>query len=293
MFLAQGDQMIRKIRKLLLLVLTCPSLVMKLIIRRSRLSISRRIRGAKIEPIDGVKFEYDFEYAPHVNKMYFGLYEPLVIHTLQRFLNRGDIFIDVGSNIGYLSAVGCSLVGKNGSVYCFEPSPREFEKLEKLAPLNPGYDIQCFNVACGEAESTLELDVSHVFGWNTLVPDFMRKDVYQETVKVNVVRLDDFILEKISQPEKIKLIKIDVEGYEYYVLRGLRKFFQLAKPFIVCEITPRGSALLGIKLEAIASFMKEMGYKATHLINPKFEIDLINLTYQEDILFVPVSKSGF
>lgn len=278
-------------KRLLLAALAAPWLLLKLLIRKFRFSIHRGTSDKKVASLNGVKFEYDFAYSPYLKKMYFGLYEPFLVHALNRFLHQGDLFIDVGSNIGYLTALGAGRVGKNGGVYSFEPSQREFERLKRLAALNREYDIQCFNVACGDRESELEMNISSAFGWNTLVPNWMRNDVYEKTVKVNVVPLGDFLLKRIHLPERIKLIKIDVEGYEYYVLKGLLKLFQVARPPIVCEITPRGNAFLGIKLEAIDSLMKENGYQPAYLINPRFSMDLKNLTHQEDVLFLP--KSSF
>ena len=274
-----------RVRKFLLLIFTCPLFLLKLLLRRLRFSRAE-MKGKKTGTLHGVHFEYDFDYAPNIQRMYFGLYEPLVVRVLEKFLKEGDVFIDVGANIGYLTAAGAGLVGRTGSVYSFEPSLREFSRLQKMAALNPGYDIQCFNVACGEKESTQPMHISSAFGWNTLVPNWMRPDVYESTSEVDIVRLDEFLLSRIDA-KKIKLIKIDVEGYEYYVLKGLARIFETAKPAVLCEVTPRGMDLLGLKLETLDLFMKEMGYSARSLINPKLRMDLANLNFQEDILFLP------
>ncbi len=67
-----------------------------------------------VKSIDGVFFECDFELDPTGIQMYLGLYEPWTVAAMRRFLAKGDTFIDVGANIGYLSAVGASLVGPTG-----------------------------------------------------------------------------------------------------------------------------------------------------------------------------------
>ena len=61
--------------------------MMTLALRKFRLVTNPEIRGKKIESLHGVKFEYDFDYAAQVKKMYFGLYEAFVVRALKRFLD--------------------------------------------------------------------------------------------------------------------------------------------------------------------------------------------------------------
>src|SRR5579863_8204669 len=61
--------------------------------------------------IGGVLFEYDQAHYRGTAPMYFGSYAPLVVAAMKRHLQPGDVFLDVGANIGYLSAVAADLVG--------------------------------------------------------------------------------------------------------------------------------------------------------------------------------------
>ena len=97
----------------------------------------RRVR----KHIGGVVFEVDIEPDLTGVAMYLGLYEPATARTMTRFLRPGDTFVDIGANIGYLSAVGANLVGRWGQVHCFEPVPRYFQRLQRLAETNPEYAI--------------------------------------------------------------------------------------------------------------------------------------------------------
>ena len=74
--------------------------------------------------IQGVVFEFDFDLGPAVTQMYFGTYQPEVFLLMRRFMRPGDTFVDVGANIGYLSALGMGLVGASGEVHSFEPVPQ-------------------------------------------------------------------------------------------------------------------------------------------------------------------------
>ena len=79
-----------------------------------------------IRKINGVTFVFDFDLF-HATPTYFlGTNQISITKTLVKFLKKGDIFIDVGANIGYFSAVGAGLIGKKGEVHCFEPVPHFF-----------------------------------------------------------------------------------------------------------------------------------------------------------------------
>lgn len=116
-------------------------------LRRTRLWPRVRLR----KRLGGIMFEVDLEPDPTGIMMYLGLYEPVTVRTMRRFLTAGDTFIDVGANVGYLSALGAAMVGPGGQVHCFEPVPRYFARLRRLAELNPGYVIVPTWAALGTA----------------------------------------------------------------------------------------------------------------------------------------------
>ena len=74
--------------------------------------------------IEGVRFEFDFALDPNVKHMYCGYYEYPIVRAIRRLLGRGDTFIDVGANIGYMTAIAMGRVGEQGRVYSFEPVRR-------------------------------------------------------------------------------------------------------------------------------------------------------------------------
>lgn len=239
---------------------------------------------------NGIKFEFDFDYGPQLKLMYFDVYEPLTIRALRKFLKKGDTFIDAGANIGFISWVAAGLVGKEGQVHSFEPSNRDFEQLKKISEMNPEYKIVCNRMALGEKKEMKDLDVSKStwVGWNTLVPAFMRKNDFQETIQVQVVRLDDYIREHESRLGRIAMIKIDTEGFEFFVLKGLQHFFENSsnRPAILCEVTPRANGLMGIGMSDLERWMTSYGYHCYSLCNYRERVDLANLSQQSDVLFL-------
>jgi len=204
-------------------------------------------------------------------------------------LKKGDTFIDVGANIGYLSTIALGLIGKRGSVHSFEPVLEYFLRLKDIAFLNKGYNFIVNNCALGEIEGIGKIAVTNLqnIGWNTMVPGFMPSQTIRQMQEVTICRLDSYIKEKALS--NIALIKIDAEGFEFAILKGLRKYFETSKnrPKIICEIAPSAYSLLGYRLKELVQYMDEFKYSAFQLSNPKKRIDVLELQSTTNVLFLP------
>ena len=218
--------------------------------------------------------------------MYFGSYALLVVEAMKRFLKPGDTFVDVGANVGYLSAVGASLVGRHGQVHAFEPVPEHFERLCRVVDLNPAYNITANPFAAGEAFSQGTIYVTREPGQSTLVRGYKSGSEVAGERSVPVVRLDAYIEARTLGP--VSLIKIDAEGFELPILNGLQRQFENGgrRPAIICEIAPRAYGLMGRSLDELASFMGQYGYTARDLIDCSTPVDLASVKHVEDVLFL-------
>jgi FkbM family methyltransferase len=211
----------------------------------------------------------------------------LVVDAMKRFLKPGDTFIDVGANVGYLSAVAAGLVGMHGEVHSFEPVPVYFAKLRRLAELNPEFPIHANSCAAGEIAGAFPIYVTQEPGQNTFVPSYKTGSEIVQTVEVPVVRLDAYIAARNLR--RVSLIKIDAEGFELPILKGLQGYFESTdhRPAIICEIAPRAYPLLGRSLWELAAFMAGYGYFARDLIDGTTRVDLCAMRQVEDVLFRP------
>ena len=235
---------------------------------------------------NGLNFNY-YIYQDYIyRKMFFGNYSNEITKVLLKYLQKGSVFIDVGANIGYFSAIGAGKVGKKGQVHSFEPVSIYFKKLREFVNLNENYQIYANNYALGESQGFSNINISKTnLGWNTMVQGWMDSQNIKETVKVEVKRLDEYILK--NSIKNISLIKIDVEGYEFPVLKGLKNFFEITKqplPPIIVEIIPLFYSLLGEKLEDLEQFMKNFSYTA-YTLNGKSQINIMTLNKIKDVLF--------
>lgn len=239
-------------------------------------------------------FECDFTMDHAVRLMYHDIYEVDIVNVMRKFLKNGDTFIDVGSNIGYLSAVGLGIVGREGHVHSFEPVPQYFRRLQKVNTLNPEYHIVPNACALGEKEATASINITNLsnIGWNTLVPGMMNQETIKQTIDVPVLRLDDYIADK--NVDNIGMIKIDTEGYEFPVLKGCSRYFVTPshRPAILVEIAPSAYRLLGVTLDELQTFMAGYHYTAFHVHQLRQPIDISTLTSTTNVLFLPSSISS-
>jgi len=236
--------------------------------------------------IQDVIFEYELNNYRGTAPMYFGSYALLVIEAMKRLLKPGDVFLDVGANIGYLSAIAAGIVGKRGQVHCFEPVPAYFYRLQRLADLNPEHSIFANARAVGETPGTCTIYVTREPGQNTMVPFYKSAEEVTSTLEVPVMRLDSYIEQHAIG--RVGMIKIDAEGFEFPILKGLRKVLEKpgCGPAIVCEIAPRAYPLMRTTLAALAEYMAEFGYTPRDLIDGVKPVDLTALEHVTDILFL-------
>lgn len=238
-------------------------------------------------PVGEVFFEYDLVDYAGTAPMYHGSYALLVVEAMRHFLRLGGIFFDVGANIGYLSAVAANCVGPIGQVHAFEPAPRYFARLQSLAARNPNFTIVANNCAAGDSPGRARLFLTREPGQNTFVDGYKSRVDITSTEEARLIRLDDYIEQ--NGLTEISMIKIDAEGYELPILRGLERYFRSTshRPVVLCEIAPRAYPLLGVRLDDLRDFMLRFGYSAFDLIDATTPVDITRLRSVDDVLFLP------
>lgn len=243
-------------------------------------------KSGKIQ-INEVYFNIDLDLDPCMRCIYAGTYEYKITNILKQFLKNGDTFIDVGANIGYISAVALDLVGKTGEVHSFEPVPRYLKRLQEVQDDNPDFHLYVNGVALGAEEGAASIETSlNNIGWNTIVPDFMSKDEVKEEVKIKVTTLDSYFSQRnIQRP---RLVKIDTEGYEFPVMKGFQQYLRDVDvlPIILIEIAPAAYPKLKLSITEFAVFMANLGYEA-YDINLLHLVEIAKLEETADVVFLP------
>lgn len=186
--------------------------------------------------------------------LFFGDLDRKVSWAVSRLVRPGDTVIDVGANVGLITLLAARLVGPDGIVHAFEPQPRLAALLTTSVALN-GYDhVTVHGVALGDREDQLRLSVP---GDNAGAASFVRSWPRSSTITVPVVEASEY-LERIGI-ERIRLVKIDVEGYEQTVLGGAEAFFERHPPdAILFECNERGT---DFRDSGATRILTRMGYR--------------------------------
>jgi len=184
-------------------------------------------------------------------------------------LPESATFVDCGANCGFYSALASSVLGESGMVISIEPSPREYKRLLYARESNTSAcQWITANCALGPTEGVAAIDsgVGHT-GMNQIARKVSSEESKQSSNKVIPVfieRLDRILDASTHERPTVDLVKIDVEGYELQVVRGLVAHLQAKRiSKLVIEITDRFLKMNGDSKEMLFDFMKIHGYFPT------------------------------
>jgi len=166
--------------------------------------------------------------------MLFARYAEPVLQVIDSLVKVGDVAVDVGAQLGYVSNHLARRVGARGLVVSFEPDPAALDRLEAGLRANDFGWVNVVPCAAGDEESTVAFYLSPVLGWSTAVHGSHLSGL--STVPVRVRRVDD-VLEELGHLQP-SFVKVDVEGYEAAVVRGMSKTLEGARPFVILEVLP-------------------------------------------------------
>ena len=160
-----------------------------------------------------------------------GTYEKGTLYFIASCLNRGDCFIDIGANIGLMSIFASQCVGNPGKILAFEAHPETHELLLENIILNHIENTDTFNFALGNetGKATIYDNWNVNRGGASLVIHAENSTGFEVDVKT----LDEAI-QNDFQP---KMIKIDVEGFEFQVLKGATNTIKNCKPILIIEFS--------------------------------------------------------
>jgi len=193
----------------------------------------------------------------HRNGYWCGVFfEEEVESYLLRELHAGDTVIDVGANVGHVALPAAALVGPSGMVLAFEPNP-ELAGLVEAAAAAQHLPLRMHPMALGDTAGvfSLRMDPAHT-GGATL------RSTTDPAMHVSVpcpVRIGDDVIGALGGRV---LLKIDVEGFELSVLRGLKNTLQRVDHAIL-EVSPEWLGSSGV--ETLFSLMAEAGLSGHRL----------------------------
>jgi len=204
-----------------------------------------------------------------------------LINSVVSYLNPEEAIFDVGANIGYFSLRLMERIGFRGSCYLFEPVPN-LAQLCRETFASTKFNVNVGNYGLSDKDQTVELFIAQNgnIGWNTIIAE--KSSAAMKPLPIQVRRFDEVGIDVRPQ-----FIKIDVEGAEYLVLRGMLKSFAQWNPLpvILCEIGwgkqhPNWSEEL-----AVFGELERLGYRVCDLRGEA--LDVKGLSQTTDVLFLP------
>lgn len=188
---------------------------------------------------------------------------------ISRVLEPGEIFWDVGANLGYFTLLAAARLNHTGQVAAFEPSPRTFAVLRANVALNPFANIRLVNLAATdrEGEALLYTAPGSADGRANL---FRAGADQTESERVRTVTLDGWREHQgLPVPD---IIKLDVEGAELAALIGARQTLSQGEPLLLVEMKEAIFQALGTERAAIQEFLGQWGYRPAGLIRGRWRL---------------------
>jgi FkbM family methyltransferase len=180
---------------------------------------------------------------------------------LKDFLRPGDIFVDVGANIGLFTIIASRYVGARGHVYAFEPCAETHRRLLENVRLNGLMNVSCFQAALSDHYERLDMTVS-LDGFdvcNSLAQPAFGRLFASESV--DCVAWDEFASEH-GIAGRVSMMKIDVEGWEAHVIDGaVRTFSREDAPILQVEFNDLTAMPAGSSGRKLYDALESLGYK--------------------------------
>lgn len=223
---------------------------------------------------------------------FWGYYEPKVTKLIKKYLNSGDVAIDVGANVGIHTLIMSKNVG-TGRVLAFEPQLDILKRLKSNIDLNDIKNIEVSSLALSNKEKEKVLYTHNNSFYNKGESSFYKEHAngkFSNKINVKVSTIDQVI--KSKNIKSISLIKIDTEGEDLNIIRGAKETLNNFNPCIIFEYEKSSWSLANNTLKDAYKFFKKLGYnlyKVNNNIDDLIPIKDIN-NQKENFITVMAKK---
>jgi len=214
--------------------------------------------------IDGINYKLDLGEIIDVG-IYLNRYEPDITAAIEKYCRPGFTVLDIGANIGAHTLRIASVVGESGRVFAFEPTNYAYQKLLHNISLNQFENITPIQIVLSD-KNLLRQSIHFRSSWPT-----KGNPVEQESI-VDFIKLDDWC--KRENLEHVDLIKLDVDGNEYSVIKGAKSLLIRQHPLILMEVWGLN---FSNELKNPFILLKELGYRFFHISTEEEYMSIDNL----------------
>ena len=194
-----------------------------------------------------------------------GTYERRIQKALRESLKPGDVFFDIGANVGFFTLLGAKLVEPAGSVHAFEPVPRNVETLRRNVRLNGWSHVHVHPVAVAATKGEQELLLTRDVGGASLTSAGIAIPDVANRLMVPTVAIDDLVERGDIPPPSV--VKVDVEGAELGVLQGMQRTMAKHRPALLYEVDDGDEQVMRERWTQLDEFVSRVGYQVARLTN--------------------------
>ncbi len=190
-------------------------------------------------------------------------HEPALSAWLVRNLEcrDGDIFLDIGANIGWYSLLFSRIARPGSRIFAFEPDALNSRLLRENVGMNGATAVEVVEAAVAESSGRSKL---YRYDSNNLGRHSMLVTSGREAVDIDTVGLDDFWERRGLADTPVRVLKIDVEGYEYFALSSGKAVLRRTA-LVVSEYSPGVMLDHGVRPEALLDLLGDAGFKPWRL----------------------------
>jgi len=187
-----------------------------------------------------------------------GQYEPKQTELFMQSLKTGDIFFDIGANVGYYTLLASKTVGKTGKVVAFEPDKENFSMLEGNLKLNNCQNVEAIDKAVSDIDGPILFNTEKNNKGESAISKNGKTEITSTT-------LDLFFSQNHLLPA---VIKMDIEGAEILALKGGKNFFNSYKNLkLFIEFNPSSLKGFGNNPDLLITTLLDLNLKIEQIID--------------------------
>jgi FkbM family methyltransferase len=178
-------------------------------------------------------------------------------NLLSALLRPGDTFIDFGAHVGYLTVAGALAVGKQGSVICFEANPGNADMLRRNCLNLDLPQVEVIEAAAWSEARSGEMSIARK---NAGAGCAYQHDGihHNDSALIEFVRCGDVLADKLT---RLDVIKMDVQGSEAHVVKGMYELLEKYRPRILMEFAPKALTASGLSAADLLSDLRSLHYE--------------------------------
>jgi FkbM family methyltransferase len=211
-----------------------------------------------VRALDGTLFHVDTRSLLEWALWVFGGFELDLQETMRRWLRAGDVAVDVGANVGIHTCAIARHVGPRGTVIAIEPLPELAQRLQANCELNGLRNVVLVTKAASSSSGHGLLFPPVPGAVNRAQGSLYRlAGLAAVPWNVELETVDAILLERGI--DRLRLVKIDVEGHELAVLSGMEQALRLWRPYVLFEFHPDTYRAAGAEWAQVRDLFEAVG----------------------------------